>query len=1330
MPVPVGPADFLRLMSKLQVQSGTAADVARLLGYDLVSATQAVPNYSRTMPPPDHDSGRERSKEHVDTGPPAETVEELGEVPAVVAVEPRPISSADEPSWWADTEPLEAEVPGQAWRNPTPAPLFAPERQRDILQALARRMRRGRRVDVMALTGLVARHEPYAELPRLSQASSARSLAIVALRSPFMTTFELDVEELGRQAQALLGREAVTTEWWTELEEQLPRAELVLIIARPGGRTEREVPLSAWFRAVKQARVAGSHVFLLSPETLSKESWRPLRTIEWSRRTRATSLHQRYATAARPTAEGLARLAQLLAPAVRVEPALLRSVRLELLPAHGPELEAQLRMSRYVVTANSLGVTLRADKRSALLAELAPGDLSKRAFELIELAHVAAAPVQQLEERLTRWQQEKPPDWENSIRSALRRATKALSRQRPGLARWVARGASQLPDTLTAHEAFIEAATRAEAVLEQTIPHATVLSAEAAAFLKTLPDAASRGEVEVLMLDPSSVPLRPEELDSPREQRVLARRFGVSPAWLRATLQAPSARSIHGTWIRRELRRELGGSVETPVAVCLDESALSYAQVHSLFEGRKGYDVTFAPARALSEVLEASKIVLLDFDDPNKPLLLRRAAEDPTFLGVLFADRTLAPTESEAVRTLVEVVDARAGQAKVALERLLAFTGQGTGLRVLSRRAATTRARATLPLPSSVIPTLGYSTSTTELTSNERSDAELARTAFTIYSRDGAVANVHILSELWMARLCRAIAVLHSADGAARTACWVEGTYAVMRAGGAEPPSELKVGEQLVQRLDSNRAVLRLSVTAIAGELAIAHANYGQVNSTLPLEDDPPVSGLAVAAFLPDADGLPEVYWGLAQSEEDGSSRLVIQRPSLNGVSPNLLLGGLAVMIEGRYAGHATDLAQAADGTWSARISRAPKHLLATPTERSARDEGPASSSPWAPPPPPNGNALSQAIDPRVARDHRAGQLPTPRNPPPPVGWTVLQGSVTHAQQELATRIVNDGETFAMGSFVQAIIDGRLIGARVQWSELHGATGRRGSFRGVTLFAPEYIPASGSLELGSEGRAVQRWQEFLKRQGYSSVVADGRFGKDTAARTRDFQKTQKLVADGIVGNATYRAARQLGFDPNADQAAPDGLVRWVVALSGVATEEIGRRVAREVQSLTESTLPKPAETQGSRLLFQTTRQALDALLRRRRAGLSELAGLPIVWLAEEQREPDEMDPQRGRFGSLPERNGRRLTARIQRDGKRYLVALTVSAVGNAPALTGAVVFHLHPTFKQALYRVSVESGRAPLELDVWGWFTVGVECDDGTRLEIDLGDLPRPHAGG
>ena len=55
------------------------------------------------------------------------------------------------------------------------------------------------------------------------------------------------------------------------------------------------------------------------------------------------------------------------------------------------------------------------------------------------------------------------------------------------------------------------------------------------------------------------------------------------------------------------------------------------------------------------------------------------------------------------------------------------------------------------------------------------------------------------------------------------------------------------------------------------------------------------------------------------------------------------------------------------------------------------------------------------------------------------------------------------------------------------------------------------------LKLGSHGREVKELQEFLDLQ------TDGIFGKGTEAAVTQWQSSNGLVADGIVGPATWDA---------------------------------------------------------------------------------------------------------------------------------------------------------------------------------------------------------------
>jgi hypothetical protein len=106
--------------------------------------------------------------------------------------------------------------------------------------------------------------------------------------------------------------------------------------------------------------------------------------------------------------------------------------------------------------------------------------------------------------------------------------------------------------------------------------------------------------------------------------------------------------------------------------------------------------------------------------------------------------------------------------------------------------------------------------------------------------------------------------------------------------------------------------------------------------------------------------------------------------------------------------------------------------------------------------------------------------------------------------------------------------------------------------------------------------------------------------------------------------------------------------------------------------------------------------------------------------------PNPDDPQKGRFGGEPSANGLTLRAEVEEDRTDpgwFHIALTVEA-GPGRVYDGNVVFHLHPTFPRSSQTMRMRGGRARLERWAYGAFTVGVEADDGTRLELDLAELP------
>ena len=60
------------------------------------------------------------------------------------------------------------------------------------------------------------------------------------------------------------------------------------------------------------------------------------------------------------------------------------------------------------------------------------------------------------------------------------------------------------------------------------------------------------------------------------------------------------------------------------------------------------------------------------------------------------------------------------------------------------------------------------------------------------------------------------------------------------------------------------------------------------------------------------------------------------------------------------------------------------------------------------------------------------------------------------------------------------------------------------------------------LELGNQETSVKALQYLLRARG-QRIMVDGRFGSQTKTAVIKFQRAKRLVADGVVGNATWEA---------------------------------------------------------------------------------------------------------------------------------------------------------------------------------------------------------------
>ncbi|WP_170233216.1 C40 family peptidase [Sporomusa termitida] len=77
------------------------------------------------------------------------------------------------------------------------------------------------------------------------------------------------------------------------------------------------------------------------------------------------------------------------------------------------------------------------------------------------------------------------------------------------------------------------------------------------------------------------------------------------------------------------------------------------------------------------------------------------------------------------------------------------------------------------------------------------------------------------------------------------------------------------------------------------------------------------------------------------------------------------------------------------------------------------------------------------------------------------------------------------------------------------------------------------------LRQGAKSAAVHVLQEELKRLGFYQYEVDGSFGIGTKASVIRFQQTVGLVADGIVGDGTWRALRTYTGNSELSRAKTD-----------------------------------------------------------------------------------------------------------------------------------------------------------------------------------------------
>ena len=161
--------------------------------------------------------------------------------------------------------------------------------------------------------------------------------------------------------------------------------------------------------------------------------------------------------------------------------------------------------------------------------------------------------------------------------------------------------------------------------------------------------------------------------------------------------------------------------------------------------------------------------------------------------------------------------------------------------------------------------------------------------------------------------------------------------------------------------------------------------------------------------------------------------------------------------------------------------------------------------------------------------------------------YCTAQGTLTAGQTlrpGTALFKVNGSDRYHIGLYVgnDTVIEAKgtqygVVTSKVshwhEWGELRGVDYSGDSQASATVFTV--------LQNGSSGEAVKALQESLLRLGYSlpRYGADGKYGAETEAAVKAFQKAHNLTVDGKYGELTHTALTAALATAQEDGGVPD-----------------------------------------------------------------------------------------------------------------------------------------------------------------------------------------------
>jgi hypothetical protein len=103
------------------------------------------------------------------------------------------------------------------------------------------------------------------------------------------------------------------------------------------------------------------------------------------------------------------------------------------------------------------------------------------------------------------------------------------------------------------------------------------------------------------------------------------------------------------------------------------------------------------------------------------------------------------------------------------------------------------------------------------------------------------------------------------------------------------------------------------------------------------------------------------------------------------------------------------------------------------------------------------------SMDSRIVPGTPLGLGPTfvsgcPHNPPPPTGFDYWPGNVS-VSAAIGAWAVHVRNAYPIGTFIEDVVGGELVAARIEYHTLQGATGKTGCFKGLNLLRRKMAPA-------------------------------------------------------------------------------------------------------------------------------------------------------------------------------------------------------------------------------------------------------------------------------